>query len=202
MKNPESGHEHHFEWSKRSLAFVIGLLIAISAFIVLSTAPFAGLLGPSAYALGSALHGMMAFFLLVVSIIALYLAWRLFMGRIKVFPDLQLVTTVMATLTFLTIVFGNWIYIPYRAKTPDSPRSYFLEHMPEVHSVFFEFKEFTALFTLPLSVAAAFILWRYGRHILERNWTRTSVAILIALHFFYFVLAFGLGAAVTKLKSI
>ena len=68
--------------------------------------------------------------------------------------------------------------------------------------VFFEFKEFTALFTLPLSVAATFILWRYGRQILERNWTRTSVAILIALHFFYFMLAFGLGAAVTKLKSI
>jgi len=64
--------------------------------------------------------------------------------------------------------------------------------VPEVHKVFFEFKEFTALFTLPLSVAAAFILWRYGRQILERNWTRTSVAILIALHFFYFVLAFGL----------
>jgi hypothetical protein len=83
MKNPESGHEHHFEWSKRSLAFVIGVLIALSAFIILSTAPFAGLLGPSAYALGSALHGMMAFFLLVVSTIALYLAWRLFMGRIK-----------------------------------------------------------------------------------------------------------------------
>ena len=121
MKNSESGHEHHFEWSKRSLAFVIGLLITISAFIVLSTAPFAGLLGPSAYALGSALHGMMAFFLLVVSTIALYLAWRLFVGRIKAFPDLQLVTTVMATLTFLTIVFGNWVYIPYRAKTRTRP---------------------------------------------------------------------------------
>jgi hypothetical protein len=64
---------------------------------------------------------------------------------------------------------GDAHYIPYRANTPDSPRSYFLEHMPEVHKVFFEFKEFTALFPLPLSVAASFILWRYGRQILERD---------------------------------
>jgi hypothetical protein len=62
-------------------------------------------------------------------------------------------TTVMATLAFLTIVFGNWIYIADRANTPDSPRSYFLAKMPDVHKVFFEFKEYVALFPLPLSVA-------------------------------------------------
>ena len=74
--------------------------------------------------------------------------------------------------------------------------------MPEVHQVFFEFKEFAALFTLPLSVAAAFIAWHYGREILERKWSRVTLSVLMALHFFYFMVAFGLGAAVTKLKGI
>jgi hypothetical protein len=124
------------------------------------------------------------------------------MGRIGAFPDLQIVTTVMATLSFVTIASGNWIYIAYRANTPDSPRSYFLANMPDVHKIFFEFKEFTALFTLPLSVAAAFIAWRYGREIVERGWARRAMAILIALCFFYFSIVFGLGAAVTKLKAI
>jgi len=189
-------------WPKRSLPFVIIVLVATAAVIVLTTAPFATLIGPSAYALAGALHGMFAFLLLVVMTIGLYLAWSLFIGRLKAFSDLQLITTVMATLAFLTILFGNWVYIAYRANTADSPRSYFLEKMPDVHKIFFEFKEYVALFTLPLSVAAAFIVWRYGRQILERDWTRAAVAILIALHFFYFVLAFGLGAAVTKLRSI
>jgi hypothetical protein len=194
--------ERQQPWPHRSLLFVIIVLVAIAAIIVLATAPFATLIGPSAYALSGALHGTFAFLLLVVMTIGLYLAWSLFVGRLKSFSDLQLITTVMATLAFLTVVFGNWIYIGYRANTADSPRSYFLANMPDIHKIFFEFKEYVALFTLPLSVAAAFIVWRYGRQVLERNWTRIAVAILIALHFFYFVIAFGLGAAVTKLKSV
>jgi len=79
-------------------------------------------------------------------------------------------------------------------------RSYFVKNMPEVHKIFFEFKEFGALFTLPLAVCAAFILWRYGVQTLERPWLRYSVAVLMGLAFFYLVVAFGLGAAVTKLR--
>jgi hypothetical protein len=196
------GSERQQRWPSRSLWFVVVVLLAIAAAIVLATAPFATLIGPSAFALSGALHGMFAFLLLVVMTIGLYLAWSLFVGRLRAFSDLQLITTVMATLAFLTIVFGNWIYIGYRANATDSPRSYFLSQMPDIHKVFFEFKEYVALFTLPLSVAAAFIVWRYGKQVLDRNWTRIALAILIALNFFYFVIAFGLGAAVTKLKSV
>jgi len=42
---------------------------------------------------------------------------------------------------------------------------------------------------------------RYGNQVLDRPWLRYSVAILLGLSFFYLVVAFGLGAAVTKLKS-
>lgn len=111
----------------------------------------------------------------------------------QAFADLQLLATVAATFSFLAIVFGNWLYIYYRAPVPDSPRSYFVKNMPEIHRIFFEFKEFSALFTLPLTVCAAFVLWRYGTDVLARPWLRYTVAVLLGLAFFYLVIAFGLG---------
>jgi hypothetical protein len=144
---------------------------------------------------------MAALLYLFVGTIGLYLGWRLLTGHIRAFADLQLLSVVGATMAALAIGFGNWLYIFYRVKTPDSPRSYFLKTMPDIHQIFFEFKEFSALFTLPLMVCAAFILWRYGNQVLERPWLRYSVALLLGLSFFYLVVAFGLGAAVTKLKS-
>ena len=110
------------------------------------------------------------------------------------------VAVVAATCSLIAIIFGNWLYIYYRAPIPESPRSFFVKNAPEIHRIFFEFKEFGALFTLPLTVVAAFILWRYGAQVLDRPWLRYTVAVLMGLAFFYLVIAFGLGAAVTKLR--
>ena len=54
---------------------------------------------------------------------------------------------------------------------------------------------------MALAAGAAFILWRYGNQVLDRPWLRYTVAIVLGLGFFYLVVAFGLGAAVTKLKA-
>ena len=188
------------EASTRSLLAVVALLVGSALGFTLLTSPVTKLLGDHAGALPAAFHGMAAFLYLFVGTIGLYLGWRLLTGRISAFADLQLLAVVMATFSFLAIVFGNWLYIYYRAKTPDSPRSYFLAKMPEIHKIFFEFKEFAALYTLPLTVVAAFILWRYGAQVMERPWLRYTVAVVLGLSFFYLVVAFGLGAAVTKLK--
>src|SRR5689334_11122076 len=189
------------EASTTSLVSVAAALIASALVFTLLTAPFLKLLGAGAGAVAAALHGLVALLYLFVGTIGLYLGWRLLTGHIRAFADLQLLSVVCASLSFLAIVFGNWVYIFYRAKTPDSPRSYFIRTMPDVHRVFFEFKEFTALFTLPLMVCTAFLLWRYGGQVLTRPWLRYTVAILFGLGFFYLVIAFGLGAAVTKLKA-
>ena len=50
-------------------------------------------------------------------------------------------------------------------------------------------------------MTAAYLLWRYGTQVMERTWLRHTVAVLLGLSFFYLVVAFGFGAAVTKLKS-
>jgi hypothetical protein len=189
------------EASTRSLILVAVIMVGSALAFTLLTAPFTKLLGAGAGAIPAAFHGMAAFLYLFVGTIGLYLGWRLLTGHIRAFADLQLLSVVAATLSFIAIVFGNWLYIFYRAKTPDSPRSYFVKNMPDIHGIFFEFKEFGALFTLPLMVCAAFILWRYGNQVLDRPWLRYIVAIVLGLGFFYLVVAFGLGAAVTKLKS-
>lgn len=113
---------------------------------------------------------------------------------------LEIGSLVNAIVCFLTIVFGNWLYIPYRAQ--GGPRSYFLETAPEIHKIFFEFKEFTALLTLPLVVAATFIIFYYGERLTEKRQVREMVTLVLVLAFFYFAIAFGLGAAVTKLKAV
>jgi hypothetical protein len=190
--------EERHEASTASLVLVVALLIGTALVFVLATAPFAALIGPGPGALAAAFHGLAAFLYLFVGTIGLYLAWRLMTGRIRAFADLQLLATVSATLSFLAIAFGNWLYIAYRGK--EGPRSYFKATMPVVHGIFFEFKEFMALFTLPLTVVAAFVLWYYGANVLERRWMRYTVSIVLALSFFYLVVAFGLGAAVTKLR--
>jgi len=189
------------EASTRSLVSVVVIMVGSALAFTLLTAPFTKLLGAGAGAIPAAFHGMAAFLYLFVGTIGLYLGWRLLTGHIRAFADLQLLSVVAATLSFIAIVFGNWLYIFYRAKSPDSPRSYFVKNMPDIHAIFFEFKEFGALFTLPLMVCAAFILWRYGNQVLDRPWLRYTVAIVLGLGFFFLVVAFGLGAAVTKLKA-
>lgn len=186
--------------SARYLWLVVLVLGLIGLTVVLLTAPGDKLLGESAEAIRGALHGMTAGLFMVTATVGLFQGYRLFAGQARSVAELQVGSVVNATLALLTIISGNWLYIPYRAA--GGPRSYFLEHAPEVHKVFFEFKEFAALFTFPLAVSAAFILVSYGGAVLRRRDLRTLTAVLLALVFFYFVVTFGLGAAVTKLKSV
>ena len=114
--------------------------------------------------------------------------------------ELEIGSLANAVLAFLTIYFGNVIYIPYRAT--GGPRTYFLENMPEDHEIFFEFKEFMALFVLPLTVCVAFMFFYYREDLLRRRELRILVSICLLLVFFYFILTFGLGAAITKLRAV
>ncbi len=194
-------HEETNEASTWSLAAVALLLVGSALGFTAMTAPITKLVGAGEASFAAAFHGLAAFLYLFVGTIGLYLGWRLMTGRIRAFADLQLLATVAAAFSFIAIVFGNWLYIYYRAPVPDSPRSYFVKNMPEIHKIFFEFKEFSALYTLPLTVTAAYLLWRYGAQVVRTPWLRYAVAVLFGLAFFYLVVAFGLGAAVTKLRA-
>ncbi|HEV8359958.1 MAG TPA: hypothetical protein VGR28_05805 [Candidatus Thermoplasmatota archaeon] len=190
--------------SERGRAWLVGLgaLAAIGGFIFLLTAPVQALLGESAWALTSALHGLSAGVLMIGVTVGVFQAYRLYRGGELRIGEMQIGSLVTTLAAAATIFYGNWIYIAYRASGPGSPRTYFLENNPAIHQVFFEFKEFIALFTLPLSVAAAFVIWREGEGLRSRTTLREAVAVVLALSWLYLMLAFGLGAAITKLRGV
>lgn len=180
-----------------SILIVMGLVAASVLFL---SAPASELLGESAWRFRSVFHGLFAGIFMVTSTIGLYQAVRLWRGSSMYLLDLEAGSVLNAAFCLLTILSGNWIYIPYRAS--GGPRSHFLQVTPEIHKIFFEFKEFIALFTLPLTVAAAFLICRYGQRLLSNRTLREITALLLVLSFFYFAAAFGLGAAITKLRSV
>jgi len=77
-----------------------------------------------------------------------------------------------------------------------------LENSPEVHEIFFEFKEYIALFTLPLALGTMFTIWTYRERLREDKSLRTTVALLLIVKWAIFILTFILGAAITKLRSV
>jgi cytochrome bd-type quinol oxidase subunit 1 len=176
-----------------------GLLFLMILAMVVLVSPVVTLLGDSANAIASALHGLMAILLMITATIGLYQGYRLYRGELTDLHDVLLPSVINGVLAFLTIVFGNWIYIPYRA--PGGPREFFLQSAPMVHKIYFEFKEYIALFALPTAVIAAFLLLYYRDDILQRPWLRYSVAVLLAMVFFAVMVAFSLGAAITKLQA-
>jgi cytochrome bd-type quinol oxidase subunit 1 len=187
-------------WEAFPLFFVI-VVLAYTAFVVVwLTAPLEVLLGESAPAIDSAMHGLVAGVLMVTVTIGLFEGYRLLVGNSVNAYELLFGSSVNALLAFLAIVTGNKIYIAYRAS--GGARSYFLEKAPEVHKIFFEFKEFMALLVFPLALATAFIILFYRRDLGKIKELKLVLFILSLLMFFYFVVTFGLGAAVTKLKSV
>jgi len=176
-----------------------GVLFLMILGMAVSASPVVSLLGDSANALASAMHGLMAFLLMITATVGLYQGYRLYQGEFTDLHDVTMPSVINALLAFMTIVFGNWIYIPYRATS--GPREYFLTSAPMIHKIYFEFKEYIALYALPAAVVAAFLLLYYNTDVLQRPWLRYSVAVLLALVFFTVMVAFALGAAITKLQA-
>src|SRR3972149_2893718 len=176
---------------------------AVSLFLILVallTAPVSEFFGGSSLAVISATHGLLATLGVVVGTVASYLGYRLFTGKIKAFGDLKILAAVSTLIAAATVVFGNWIYIAYRA--PGGPRAFFMENNPEIHEVFFEFKEFIALFPIPLAVATTYVIWRYGDQLIENKALRTWVGIAFAVAWAGLMIAYLLGAGITKLRSV
>lgn len=183
-----------------TLAYIAIAAVGLVALLAMVTTPVAALLGDSEYAIPSTLHGISAMLYVIVSTAGLYMAFLLYTGRLEAYRDMRIIAGLQAFLSLVTILFGNWIYIYYRAT--EGPRSYFLENDPALHQIFFEFKEFIALFTLPLATAAAFIAWRERDGLRDDARMRQALAILLALAWTCLMLAFGLGAAITKIRSV
>ena len=201
MKAHESSERIRDEPS--SLFIMVGWIVVVLflVFLVLVTAPFGDLLGSSAWAVVSTLHGTLATLGAIIMAVAAYLGWKLSRGQLQANGDLRIISALSVIAAAATIIFGNWIYIGYRA--PGGPRTFFLQSStPEIHEIFFEFKEFIALFTLPLAVAGMYTIWTYRDTLSQDKPLRTTVALILLTTFLIFMVTFVLGAAITKLRSV
>jgi len=185
---------------KNAVIAVWVTLTVFLGFVLAFSAPWEDLMGESPFASVATIHGMFATLGVVIGSAAGYLGWRLLLGHLKAYRDLRILATISAVLAVLAAVSGNMIYIAYRGA--GGPREFFKGNFPEIHEIFFEFKEFIGLFPLPIAVAATFILWKYRDSLPVDENIRNAVGVMIAVAWTVLMIVFVLGAAITKLMSV
>jgi hypothetical protein len=168
--------------------------------------PFVNLLHPSPWQrwMGT-IHGSASLLAMVVMAYAGHLAFPLLRGSAKILPQVRTLTFWSGILSFLAIASGNLAYMRYRADLEfGGARAWLKENSPLGQYVLMEYHEFSVLFTLPLAIAGAWVLWRYGDSILEkpnRPVLTATCLVLMALMFFSMGgMVTGLGIA--KLKAL
>ena len=159
--------------------------------------PLVNLLSPSPWQryMGT-IHGLASLMAVVVVAYAGHMAFPLLRGVSKILPQMRTLTFWATCVSFLAIASGNWVYMRYRAPV-NGARAWIRENTPLVHYLFMEYHEFTVLFTLPLGTACAWILWKYGDSILEKQNYPVLTATCIGLMAMMF---FALGGLVSGLN--
>jgi hypothetical protein len=146
------------------------------------------------------LHGFGSLLAMVVMAYAGHLAFPLLRGSSSILPQMRSLSFWSALLSFLAIATGNLAYMRYRAGLEmGGARAWLKENSPLGQYILMEYHEFTVLFTLPISIACVWVLWKYGDSILERKnqavLAATSVALMGLMFFAMGGMLTGLGIA-------
>lgn len=180
--------------------YALGLLSA-GLFLFL---PVANILSPSPWQRSmGVIHGVAALLATVVIAYAGHLAFPLLRGAHRILPQVRTVIFWASFIAFLAIASGNWAYMRYRAPLGGA-RRWILENTPLVHYLFMEYHEFTVLFTLPLGVASAWVLWQYGDQIMERQHrvVLSATCIVMMAMMFFAMGGFVSGLNVARIHSL
>jgi len=107
----------------------------------------------------------------------------------------------MAATAWLTVITGTYIVYPwYRAPDPSSPRSVLLANpaTAEWHEFGMEWKEHVAWFAPLLATAAAYVVWYYGKQLVNEEKARKAAMVVFSLAFFAAAVAGIFGAFLNK----
>jgi hypothetical protein len=151
------------------------------------------------------IHGCGAMLATIVTAYAGHLAFPLLRGSAKVLPQIRPLLFWSAIVTFLSIASGNLGYMRYRAAGDfGGARAWLKDNSPLTQYVFMEYHEFSVLFTLPLAVGSAFVLWHYGDKILDKTNRPVLAGVSIAIMAMMFYAMGGLvtGLAIAKVHSL
>jgi len=158
--------------------------------------------------LWTVIHGMLlgALFLLAFAggLAGLYsLRWELVTpsGLRERLPRLEIGTSVMAIVAWLTVITGTWIVYPwYRAAVPTSPRSMLLADPARAlwHTFGMEWKEHVAWMAPLLATAVAFVVIYYGPRLAQEPKVRQALMALFVIAFAAAAVAGLFGAFINK----
>lgn len=172
---------------------------SVAALLFLSI-PLFNVLGFSNHKLMAVLHGLGATVTVIMSCQTIHLIYPMLRGKAGAAARLEWMLWLTNLMVLLTIVFGNWLYIAYRA--PDGPQEWLLYHSPALHLIVMEYKEFVSLYPLPLGIAAAVLLRRF-RHALEPGSAASGIiALLITLFWICLLIGFVFGIGLAKLRMV
>jgi hypothetical protein len=116
-------------------------------------------------------------------------------------PRLEIGTTVMAIVAWLTVITGTWIVYPwYRAADATSPRSVLLADPARAlwHSFGMEWKEHVAWIAPLLATSVAFVIIYYGPRLAQEPRVRQALIVLFCIAFFAAAVAGIFGAFINK----
>lgn len=111
----------------------------------------------------------------------------------------------MTITCWLTVISGTYIiYVWYREKIPESPKSKLLADPAKAawHTFGMEWKEHIAWLAPILTTAVAFLVTWYGRSLLERQEVRRAAFWLFTIAFLCAAVAGLLGAFINKAAPI
>lgn len=204
LENPTAQTEEFPRSLDVATVMVYGLAILSGGLFLFL--PLVNLIHPSPWqrSLGM-IHGFGAMMATIVTVYAGHLAFPLLRGSAKVLPQMRSLTFWSAVVTFLSIASGNLGYMRYRAGIDfDGARAWLKIHSPLTQYVYMEYHEFSVLFTLPLAVGSAWVLWNYGDKILEKSNrpVLAGVSVAVMAMMFYAMGGFVTGLAIAKTHAL
>lgn len=126
-------------------------------------------------------------------------------GVIERMRRLRIGVWTMAVTSWLTVLSGTYIvYVWYRAKVPESPRSRLLADPAKAvwHTFGMEWKEHVAWLAPILATTVAFLVTWYDRELLERQEVRLMAFWLFSIAFAAAAVAGMLGAFINKVAPV
>ena len=158
------------------------------------------------------IHGMGlgALFLLafaggLAGIYSLRPSWLTHTGLRERIVRLNVGTTAMAVIAWLTVITGTWIVYPwYRDAAPTSAKSLLLANpnLAGWHNFGMEWKEHIAWIAPMLATAVAYIIIRYGLRLANMPKVRQAVLTLFVIAFAAAGIAGLFGALITKAAPV
>lgn len=118
---------------------------------------------------------------------------------------LKLGTLVMAIVSWVTVIVGTYVVYPwYRDPAKTSPRSLLLANpsTAEWHELGMEWKEHIGWAAPILATAAAYVVWYFGKQLVDEEKARQAASVVFTLAFLTAAVAGVFGALITKASPV